>query len=436
MNFGDKIKSGFQRWWEGGREAMPNRAWNKTMPRYFVMKAQATDGSDAENRVADLSLYSFNQLLQGSLTLKSSLSIVEICAGYWSRAFEGSKVFVNGKPVREYTTRGEAFAIMGTPDVGITPQALALMGRQMMTFGESVFMIVENDFISPKVMLLPAISAIVSGGAVPYSWRYDLHINAPDGQDQFGNAQSRKVPYEGVAADNVIHTTYAAYPESPWIGISPLALSQTTYNTIRKIDDMFLSETTLPSGMIMPVEQRSGMLNAGGAVTEFTDEVSDLLTQQSGSIVVLERPSQLPEAMDKPLPQGLLSQIRYGFTADGANVAFREQLERNIAEACGLPASIVATDMGSRAVRDGMRQFIDMTIAPKLNSVSCELSHKLGMNIAIYPDKSFDLGTTARGIGTLTRSMGNDVDGNPLPGVLSPQDAASMAGLPPEIFSD
>ena len=427
MNFGDKIKSGFQRWWQGGRTVQASAS--DRLPRMGFVQAQADTSPD-------LTTTAHSTLLEGAYTLKKSLSTVEICAGYWARAFEGSKVFIDGKPIEKYAVGIEALKLRGMLDVGITPQILALMGRQIMTFGESIFKINRSIYSTPKILLLPAVSSDISGYSIPETWIYNLEINSPDGRNEdTGAAQNKTEPYT-VAASDVVHVTYATYTDMPWLGISPLSLSRKTYKTLQNLDKMFESETAMPSGMIMPIWKDTATPSPDGTMTEFADLVAQQLTEQSGSIRVLEQPSQLPEAMDKPMPQGLLHQIRYGFTAEGANTEFRKQLEMNIVEACGLPASIVVTDRGSRAVRDGMRQFIDMSIAPKLKSVSSELSHKLGMDISIYPDKSFDAATFARAMGTLTRSMGKDEDGNMLPGAMRPQDAARIVGLPLELFAD
>ena len=427
MNFGDKIKSGFQRWWQGGRNVQASASGR--FPKKSWVQAQADNSPD-------LTTTAHSTLLEGAYTLKKSLSTVEICAGYWARAFEGSKVFIDGKPIREYAIGIEALKLRGMLDVGITPQILALMGRQIMTFGDAIFKINRSTYNTPKILLLPAVSSDIEGYSLPDTWIYNLEINSPDGRNEdTGAAQSRTEPYT-VRASDVVHVTYATYTDMPWLGISPLALSRKTYKTLQNLDKMFESETAMPSGMIMPVWEDSTTPNPDGSMTEFADLVAQQLTEMSGSISVLEQPSQLPEAMDKPLPQGLLHQIRYGFTAEGANTEFRKQLEMNIVEACGLPASIVVTDRGSRAVRDGMRQFIDMTIAPKLESVSCELSHKLGMDINICPNKSFDAAAFARAVHVLTMSVGNDAEGNMLPGAMTRKNAAMLVGLPPELFAD
>ena len=421
MNIGKKIASVVRQWWSGGR--------NMGSPSISAVRASTSNG----NGIA--SPNPFEVAVQGIKTLKASLSVVEICAGYWSRAFENAQVFIDGKPIREYQINGGDLSLRGTFDVGIKPMILSMIGRQMITSGDAKFKIVTSTYNSPKVLLIPALSTDITGISDPSSWQYNLEVQGPDGQDeQTKEMRSRKEKYPNTPSSEVVHVMYATYPETPWIGVSPLQLSGKTYQTLKNLEDMFQTETDLPTGMIFPVEDGSPVGITTGDPVEYADYVSNKLTEEAGGMVVLARPSSDIANADRPLPADLLKQIRYGFLAENANSDFRQQLMMNIVEACGLPASIVVTDRGSRAVRDGMRQFTDMTIAPKFRSVSDELSQKLGMNVAIYADKSFDAGTTARAVGTLTRSMGTDGEGNPLPGIMSAEDAARVVGLPPELF--
>ena len=433
MNIGKRLKSGFRRWLDGGDGNARGGAVHSVMQGQSPSVSSSVTEADLRNAVPnklDKNVY------EGLLTIRSSLAVVEICAGYWSRAFEGAKVFVDGMPIEKYMMYGDELSVKGVPDVDISPQMLGLMGREIMTFGESVFKIYRMMYGAPKVSFVPACTYDVWGNAMPSTWRYNLEVSTPDGRDDETNQPRRqRERYDGVASNDVLHTMYACQSSTPWIGVGPLLLTRKTYQALEKLESMLLAEVSSPSGTIIPVEKQHPVSIAGGTIVEYSDYVKQKLEENSGGLSVLERPTvDIHSGTDKSLPTNLLQQIRYGFEAREDTTEYREHLTRNIAEALGLPASIVAADTGSRAVRDGMRQFSDMTIQPKFKSVASEMSRKLKAEVTMYVDKSFDSGTTARALGTLTRSMGNDMNGNPLPGVMSPQDAARICGLPPELF--
>ena len=78
--------------------------------------------------------------------------------------------------------------------------------------------------------------------------------------------------------------------------------------------------------------------------------------------------------------------------------------------ACGVPVTVLgnSTDAGSR---EGLRQFLHMTVEPVARDVARVLSRKFGQELSFNFDKLFasDLMSRARALGSMT-TAGMDID--------------------------
>ena len=118
---------------------------------------------------------------------------VEICAGWWQRAFSSADIQPAG-----------VVADLVEPHLG-------RIGRSLCLMGEIVFEISTDGGLA----LIPAQTVTVMGNPNPSSWFYTLTLPGPSA------VLTRDLP-----ADRVLHLMYTPSRNSPWIGESPIANSQ------------------------------------------------------------------------------------------------------------------------------------------------------------------------------------------------------------------
>ena len=157
----------------------------------------------------------------------SGLAALETCACLYARAFAAA------------TIKGDERTKV------ITPDFMALVGRNLIRRGESVHMIeVEDDHI----ILLPCGSWDVRGyGPVETGWQYRVDLFGPSGNyTKFINGSG------------VIHCRYAIDPARSWYGIGPLGWSRTTATLIANLELRLAQEASAPVGNLLSVPQHDG----------------------------------------------------------------------------------------------------------------------------------------------------------------------------------
>lgn len=145
---------------------------------------------------------------------------VEIAAGWWQRAFQSAELQPAG-----------VVADMIQPHLGF-------IGRSLVQRGEAIFHIDTEDGLT----LLPALTATVDGGPNPRSWSYELTLPGPS-----------ETITRTVAADRVLHLTYATSAANPWKGISPVEASGTTRKLIDNLEKRLAEEAGESVGYLIPV---------------------------------------------------------------------------------------------------------------------------------------------------------------------------------------
>ena len=157
----------------------------------------------------------------------SGLAALETCACLYSRAFAAA------------TIKGDERTKI------ITPNFMALVGRNLIRRGESLHKIeVENG----RIVLLPCGSWDVRGyGPVETGWQYRVDLFGPSGNyTKFINGGA------------VIHCRYAIDPARPWYGISPLGWSRTTATLIANLEKRLAEETSAPVGHLLAIPHDGG----------------------------------------------------------------------------------------------------------------------------------------------------------------------------------
>ena len=150
----------------------------------------------------------------------TAIAAVEAAAGLYARCFAGAEV------------RG------GAQDA-ITPQARALIARDLIRRGESLHLIRVR---AGRVTLLPAGSWDVRGPWEEDRWFYRLDLFGPSGNT------TKLVP-----AAQVVHSRYAVDPARPWLGISPLQWARTTGTLAANLEARLSEEAGGTVAHVLPI---------------------------------------------------------------------------------------------------------------------------------------------------------------------------------------
>ena len=198
-------------------------------------------------------------------TIPSGTTAAEgIVVGLWGRAFASSTVTPAGQVADS-----------------LTPRVLAMMGRDLAEFGESVW---EIEVVEGRLMLEHASDFTVEGMR---EWFYELDHAYPDG------IISRQVP-----ASRVLHLSYGEHGSQPWRGIGPLRQASTTRRLTANLETRLADESSAWAGYLLPVPQVSAELQAD-------------LNKLKGKTVLVENRQDFPEGQSG---KKAMEPVRLGFT--------------------------------------------------------------------------------------------------------------------------
>ena len=154
----------------------------------------------------------------------SAIAALEAAVALYSRAFAAARL---------------------SPAVpALTPSVMALIARDMIRRGESVFGIeVEGGM----VMLRPVGSWDVRGPWREVDWFYRIDLFGPSGNI------TRFVP-----AAAVLHFRYAIDPSRPWYGLAPLQWARATGTLAANLETRLGEEAGGPVGHVIPVPSDGG----------------------------------------------------------------------------------------------------------------------------------------------------------------------------------
>ena len=306
---------------------------------------------------------SYSELVVAGLTALSGadanadlLAGVETAAGMWERALSAGRSSI------------------------LSPHQLAMIGRSLLLTGESVW------WKSRASGLMPVAQYELSGRSGAQSrWTYKVTIEGPDG----GIVKNASAGY-------VLHVRIGSTPSRPWEGVSPLTRAGATRDALKAIETSLKKEHEGPTGHLLPVPNpddetlKSGLVGLSGKT---------LLVEQSE----LGLPGEGATSRTTWTPK------RIGPEPSEATIAAREPIRRDLLEAAGLPPSLVAPSTANSA-REGLRQFLWMTINPVVRLVSAELK-RIGLDdeIDMAGLNAGDLTGRARALAQLVKS------GVPLP---------------------
>lgn len=287
-------------------------------------------------------------------TSSKAVATVEAACGLWSRAFAS----------------GVSNAV--------TPPQLEIIGRALLTAGESVWLVDGS-----RLSALPAESWSITGPAAePRRWRYRLTMAGP--------SQTKTVVRSGA---DVFHVRINSGPVRPWEGRSPLLLSDATVSILRNMEQSFSQEASTPVGTLLPVPNVEG---AGSLATD--------IASLKGKAALVETVAAGYGEGRAAAPQSDWQPRRLGPAPTETSATIRTDTERSILAAAGVPVELVLPASGGDA-REAWRRFLHATVAPIGRLISAEL-----LRVGLSSELSFaglnasDLSGRARAYKQLTEA--------------------------------
>lgn len=243
---------------------------------------------------------------------------IEACVGIWARAFASFEVSVSSSRSPQYIKRS------------ISPSMLYMIGSDLLLRGESAWLIEEGGkYISP------ASSYNIHGDVNPETWVYTLQLNGPTG--------NRSESHSGA---DVLHFRINSSALQPWTGRSPLTIGAKVVS--------YALEQYLESEVTSCNEQM------------FIRPESQELVRKDDHIAKMHR--QLGTGGDlRALTKGdppEYARIKFGPEFNQASVNLRNDLERSIVAAAGIPPGLVLGQGGGTATREDLRRLYAVTIQP------------------------------------------------------------------------
>ena len=268
-----------------------------------------------------------------------AIAALECCAGLWSRAFAAADV----EPAHP----------------AITPAALALIARDLIRRGESVFAI-EVDGAAP--VLVPAGSWDVRGGWREADWHYRIDLFGPSGN------VTRFVP-----AGAVVHARYAIDPARPWFGLSPLEWARHTGALAANLELRLSEEASGAVSRLIPIPQDGG---DGGDDDPLAGLKADIAAGKGRALLVETVNSGWGDGKTAA-PQRDWAQSRIGADPPAPLISLREDAGMAVMSACGVQAALLGARTDGTAMREAWRQFVMGAVEPVARMVALELSRKL-----------------------------------------------------------
>ena len=225
----------------------------------------------------------------------------EIVVGLFGRAFASATVTPGG-PVAD----------------ALTPRVLAMMGRDLAEYGESIW---EIEVQGGALSLAHASDYTVEGLR---EWIYTVDLPYPDG------VLSRSLP-----ADRVVHLRYGESTSQPWKGIGPLRQASTTRRLTANLESRLADESSARSGYLLPVPAVSDSLQAD-------------LNKLKGKTVLVESMEDFTGQASKKV----MEPVRLGFTPPESLELLRLGVNRSLLVAAGVPAAMLGGD--ANEMREGV----------------------------------------------------------------------------------
>ena len=317
----------------------------------------------------------YNAAATGASANARATAALETCAGLWSRALGGAEI--------------------STP--WVTPDVLAITGRELVRRGEAVFLI---EIMDGQPMLYAASSWDVRGRSMNEDeWVYQLYLSAPD------DTRTRLV-----RGEQVVHVRYGADASSPWLGKSPVAVASATGRLMGNLEGRLAQETgglsayllPVPHGLVQPPDHDPDVTDPDTATFDPLSGIKDTLRKARGNAALIETTADAWGKGGDEAPRQDWEPKRIGANPPEVLEALRRSTEASVFSACGVPPSLVAPSQAT-GVREGWRLFLSGTMAPVAALVAHEMRRKLDPAATIRLDRLHGLDVRSRVFSSLVR---------------------------------
>ena len=307
----------------------------------------------------------------------------------------------------------------------LDPHTMAQLFRQTVLLGESV-QLIDLNRRTGMIRLLPvATRPIITGGASPESWRYEIKLPRPNGEDPLDIDQ---LPSRNIGADGIVHVRYMPYRSAPWQGVSPLQSAGFTAETLARIERSLQDDSKVPTGGIMP--QPDGVSATG------INQVKAAMTGGKGGLTLAETTASGFGLGPNAAPRKDWEQSRFGPMVPSASIQLWQAAMLAVMAALGVPPSLYTSQGG--ALRESYRHLFGSLMEPLGQLISAELSEKLEEEITIrFPERlRSDISALSRGFSSLAK------DGYPVeqlhdmlgfPGDAPPEPEPEPEPVPPAV---
>ena len=324
----------------------------------------------------------------GTVTSTAGLAVLEIAAGLYGRAFTVAEVTPQSASTR-----------------GLTPSVLEIIGRELISSGELVLV---PEFGPSGMELLPASDWYVTGGPNPSSWRYRVTVPGPT------TLSTRILPAAGV-----VHFMYGRSPIQPWKGIGPLDRARSTGTIAANLEKRLGEEVGGRSGNLLPVPGDPGS-------TTFDGLRADLSSLKGNTAMVPSLAGGFEQGQAGGRGQEW-KPIRFGADPPSGLDVIRSSAGRAVLSACGVPIPLAdSSKVPSQALREALRQFLHLSVAPLAELVAHELRTKLDvpeLSLKFRRLHAADIMGRARAFGSLVNAVSGETP------AIDPERAARIAGL-------
>ena len=191
-----------------------------------------------------------------------------------------------------------------------------------------------------------------------------------------------------MAADRVLHITYATETDSPWRGVGPLQGASSTADLLSELESKLGQEAGSPVGSLIPVPMGVDIANLQTDLRELKGNLALLPTTASGY-----------GAGFQAAPRGDYDVKRIGANPPMAAVELRKGVSQAVLAACGVPVGLVGGDGGSATeMRESFRQFLHASVDPIARRVARQVKDAFDTDFGFSFDRLFasDLSGRAR----------------------------------------
>ena len=293
-------------------------------------------------------------------------------------------------------SRAFALADVSPAIDGLDARHLALIGRELVRRGESLFVI---DVSPVEGLTLSAASTWnLTGSYDESTWRYRADLQGPS-----------RVTTVNRRYSEVVHSRVNVDSRRPWMGQAPYKTAALSADLAARIDPALSKETRLPPSRIVPYPNPPGGVDQSNQ-KRFSQKLA------GGGLVVV--PTDSGFASIGPSSSNVLKPSVLGPEPSAAVVDLRKQVSSEIFAACGCPPELFSSAEGS-AAREALRRFLHTTILPFAAQVEVELAQKLDRQVRLTFDRlmASDLSGRARAFQSMVKA-GMTID-----------EAARLAGL-------